>query len=147
MKHRNVALVLSLVTSMAAAASACVDGDPCGAGLYELPNYRCAAVPVPPEAGAAEARAPEASIEAGDGEAGEASTAPVTPVAPAAASGFGTPCKAMADCPSDAPICAAPKLPYCTQINCEPGEANAGICPAGFTCVHLPGLPSGCLKD
>lgn len=146
MNHRNAALVLSFVTSVATVASGCADKDPCGEGLYELPSYRCAEVPPPAEAGNADAGTPEAAIEAGGSEAGEAA-APVVPVAPAASSGFGTPCTAAKDCPGDAPICAQPKLPYCTQIDCEPGEANAGVCPAGFTCVHLPGLPSGCLKN
>lgn len=139
--NRGLLVIFALVTvAMASVGSACLAKDPCGEGLHELPDYRCAPLPTPPDAGRAEASVNEASVDGGGGEAGEAS-------APAVASGFGQTCAKMADCPSDAPICPAPKLPYCTQIDCEPGEANAGVCPAGFTCVRLPGLPSGCLKD
>jgi hypothetical protein len=50
-------------------------------------------------------------------------------------------------CYGNAPICAPSPLNYCTNIDCSQGEANYGICPAGWTCVPASnGLPSGCVK-
>jgi len=115
----------------AAVATGCFVSDPCGSGLVEQPNGNCAAP-------AADASAPvaEAGVTAPDGAAAEAS-APTT---------FGKTCSAQIDCGGDAPICGAPYLTYCTQINCAVGEANANACPSGWTCVSTPGQPSACVK-
>lgn len=138
------ALLASAALVLAATATACVAKDPCGDGLYELDNYRCAPLPAAPaaEAGAADggAGATTSADDAGAEAATDAAPAP-------AASSFGKACAAATDCGGDAPMCGAPQLPYCTQIDCEAGEAHAGACPSGFTCVHVPGYPSACLKD
>jgi len=67
---------------------------------------------------------------------------------------FGSACKDStdsSDCGGVAPICAdLTKLGQsvmCTQINCSPGEANAGVCPSGFSCFAFPGYPSVCTKE
>lgn len=147
MKHRRIVLVASVALFAAALGPACDAKDPCGEGLYELPSYRCGDIPAVPEGGAAETSTAEAAAgDAGDGEGGEGGEAGEA-AAPPAPTNFGKPCAAMAECGGDAPICAAPQLPYCTQKDCKAGEANAGVCPAGFTCIKVPGYPSGCMKD
>lgn len=51
------------------------------------------------------------------------------------ASAFGTPCSVgNSTCPADL-LCGAPEQPYCTQVNCGPGEENEGVCPVGMRCV------------
>lgn len=147
--HRRTVCFALVTLAAIAFAPACMVDNPCGAGLYETPGYRCAPLPAAPasdagpgEGGAAVAPdAPDADGGGGDAEA----SAPVEPAS--ATSSFGKTCGAMTDCGGDAPICPAPQFPYCTQIHCEAGEANAGVCPTGFTCVRLPGYPSGCMKN
>jgi hypothetical protein len=60
---------------------------------------------------------------------------------------FGKSCQAAADCAGgNASICGAPQLPICTQINCDSGEVNEGICPTGWQCLTIAPNPSVCLK-
>jgi hypothetical protein len=60
---------------------------------------------------------------------------------------FGKACSAPGDCAGgNATICGAPQLPLCTQIDCLAGEANEGVCPAGWQCLTVPPNPSVCLK-
>ncbi len=108
-----------------------------------LPVGTCAVLPDAAADAPSEASAPVDDSGAADGDA-EASA----PVEAAATSNFGKTCSAMTDCGGDAPVCGAPQLPSCTQIfNCQPGEANAGACPSGYTCIAPPGYPSVCLKN
>ncbi len=64
----------------------------------------------------------------------------------APASLFGKACSSQSDCSGDAPICAAPQLPYCTQIDCLAGGKNAGACPSGYQCLGT-GSQSACVKQ
>lgn len=125
--NRSIAL-LFLSSLIGVATVGCDFDDVCGKGLVEDEMGFCR-VPPTPEAGASDGGADEG------GEAG----------APAASS-FGKTCASMAECGGDAPICAAPQLPYCTQISCEAGEANAGACPAGWQCIKSGSQPSACVK-
>ena len=122
----------------------CWAKDPCGDGFVLQSGNTCQAALLPadaaPESGA-DVTPGDASAALEGGEAGDAA-----PAAPAPSS-FGKTCGAMTDCGGDAPICGAPQLPYCTQINCQPGEANAGSCPADYTCFTAPGYPSACLRN
>ena len=112
--------------------AACNASDPSGPG-FELDSYGCLPIPA-----AAAATATDAAAAATDAGASEDDAAAV-------ATSFGKTCTAMTDCSGDAPICAAPQLPYCTQISCNPGEANAGACPTGWTCMNG-GSSSACVK-
>ena len=118
--------------------AACNASDPCGAGL-ELDSYGCLPIPA-----AAAATATDAAAAATDGAAATDAGASEGDAA-AATTSFGKTCTAMADCSGDAPICAAPQLPYCTQISCKTGEANAGACPSGWSCMSGPS-GSACVK-
>ena len=86
------------------------------------------------------------------GAAGSTSTGGQSATAGAAGntaseSTWGMACTAAENCGGDSPICAPAPLGYCTNINCSPGEDNAGICPAGWTCFPAGGTnPSACLK-
>lgn len=61
---------------------------------------------------------------------------------------FGKTCSTQEDCAGgNATICGAPQLPMCTQINCQAGEENQGICPSGWTCLTVPPNPSVCLRQ
>lgn len=142
MNAGRLALVGVATLAVGAFAAACFesDKDACGAGLIPDPNSaNCIAAPPPaPDASANDAGG--ATSDAGD--AGDEAGAPAQDF-------FGKTCASAADCGGNAPICAAPQLPYCTQINCSAGEANAGICPtAGWTClVTGGGNPSVCFKQ
>jgi hypothetical protein len=59
---------------------------------------------------------------------------------------FGKTCATAQECAGDAPICAAPQLPVCTQINCAAGEENEGACPPDWTCLMIAPNPSACVK-
>lgn len=125
----------------------CKDDDPCDAG--ETERYgQCYPVPQAGGGSAGSGSSGLAGAEMGgrdEGQAG-ADAAPVdTP--------FGTECqddKDSSDCGGAAPVCAdlSPlgQSRYCTQINCSEGEANAGVCPEGFTCFAVSGYPSICIK-
>lgn len=123
-KHSVIGAALASVSLLAVAG--CWHDSPCEEG-YVVVTDMCYKIPVAP--------APAPAAEAGAGEA----AAPATDT-------FGKTCTAQADCAGGtAPVCAAPQLPYCTQINCMDGEANAGSCPTGFTCIAA-GAQSACVK-
>ena len=85
---------------------------------------------------------PPAKTDAGPEVTGDGS-APATKEA-----SFGKTCAAASDCAAGSPICGAPQLPYCTQINCQDGEENAGACPSsGWQCLKVGNNPSVCLKS
>jgi hypothetical protein len=108
----------------------CWDSDPCDPGQVAVSNS-CAAAPPPP-----------AGDDAGDGAAvGEGGAGEV-----GGASNLGRSCQTAADCSGDAPFCAQPFAPVCTQQSCGAGQANAGACPAGWQCLMIPGQPSVCAK-
>ena len=143
-QRRTVIFAASAVALGSLAAQGCWAKDPCGDGLVFLVAESSCVAAIVADAAPEAARPVEAGADAGEaGADGEAMGAPEA----AAPSNFGKPCAAMADCGGDAPVCAAPQLPYCTQIHCMPGEANAGVCPAGYTCFSVPGYPSGCLRN
>ena len=59
---------------------------------------------------------------------------------------FGTTCQTNADCGGPAPICATDPLFYCSQIECQDGEVNAGACPADWVCFKYLDNPSACVN-
>lgn len=59
---------------------------------------------------------------------------------------FGDTCKTNDDCGGLAPICATDPLFYCSQIDCEAGEANEGACPEGWRCFKYLDNPSACVN-
>ncbi len=143
-RRRTLTFAVAALVLASVAGPGCWAKDPCGEGLvFVVSKSTCVAAIV---ADAAPEAASKAEAGADAGEAGADGEAMGPPEA-AAPSNFGKPCAAMTDCGGDAPICPAPQLPYCTQIHCLPGEANAGSCPAGYTCFTVPGYPSGCLRD
>lgn len=120
----------------------CKDDDPCDPGQI-VQNTQC--YPAPANGGDTGSGGADAGGE--PEAAGGAPSAEVdTP--------FGAACKdttASSDCGGIAPVCAdLTKLGgsvMCTQIDCSVGEANAGVCPEGFTCFAFPGYPSVCTKE
>jgi hypothetical protein len=149
MSSERLPIVLTAVAIVASSlvVQACWAKDPCGEGLVLQHEGMCIAAIVADAAAEAAPAAP--ATDAGDGEGGgdAAGDGPAPAAEAAPPSSFGKTCAAMTDCSGDAPICGAPNLPYCTQINCQPGEANAGACPAGYTCFTAPGYPSACLRN
>jgi hypothetical protein len=125
-------------------ASACKDDDPCDPTQVE--SYgQC--YPPPAATGGSTTTGVSGADSGGAPEAAAGAPAEVldTP--------FGTPCAdttASSDCAGEAPVCAdltplgQPVL--CTQLDCADGEANAGTCPAGFSCFATPGYPSVCIQ-
>jgi hypothetical protein len=99
---------------------ACWDDDPCDPGqIFE--DLVCKPAPVEPPP---------------DGGEGGMPSEPGPDASP-----WGTTCTSVDDCGGDAAYCdpAAPSpFNVCTQIDCSPGEANEGVCPADWTC-----LPAG----
>jgi hypothetical protein len=133
-----------ILCSLAAGALAlgCKDEDPCDPGQIVM-NTQC--YPAPASGGGDNGGAHSGGAPDTAGGAGAPSVLD-TP--------FGTACEdtnASSDCAGVAPICAdLTKLGQsvmCTQINCSAGEANAGVCPGGFTCFAFPGYPSVCTKE
>jgi len=59
---------------------------------------------------------------------------------------FGTSCTTNADCGGDARVCLTDPLFYCSQIDCQEGEPNAGSCPTGWTCFKYLDNPSACVN-
>jgi len=121
---------------------ACKDDDPCDPGQI-VQNTQC--YPAPGNGGAPGTGGAESGGEP-DVAGGGSSSVAETP--------FGTPCQdttGSSDCAGIAPICGdltkLGQTVMCTQINCSAGEANAGVCPAGFTCFAFPGYPSVCTKE
>lgn len=132
--------LLTFALLLGALAGACKDEQPCDPEQVSIGT-----VCFPAEAGgsagtgAAQAGAPS---DAGAGAGGEA--APGEPGNPDA--GFGTPCETNADCGGDAPVCATDPLFYCSQLECDAGEANEGVCPEGWTCLKYLDNPSACVN-
>jgi hypothetical protein len=116
---------------------ACKDNDPCDPDQEERGANAC----YPAAAGSAGTLGNPGEPGAGDTDSG----------APAGG-GYevGQPCTdttASSDCGGIAPICAPlPAGSVCTQVLCLDGEPNAGVCPADWPCLQIPGYPSTCLK-
>jgi len=116
----------------------CWDSDPCDPGQV----FR---------AGACFPNTSGAAGSSGSGGAASGGEAGAEPAAGAAAVGtestWRKACTTDADCGGDSPLCATSPLNYCTNINCSEGEANAGICPMGWTCFAASnGNPSACVN-
>jgi hypothetical protein len=131
----------SLVLAAALVSFACKDEDPCDPGQVER-NALCYPADT---AGGSGGSAGSASSSAG--AAGE----PAAGGAPASVEAeFGQPCAdtaAHSDCGGQAPICAPlPSGSVCTQIECQDGEANAGACPAEWSCLKVGDNPSACVN-
>lgn len=125
---------------------ACKDDDPCDPDQTEQ-NGQCYPA-APPAAGGS-----GGSQTSGDAGASLGGTAESEAGAGAVETPFGTACEDKtdsSDCGGDAPVCAdltpLGQSVYCTQIDCAEGEANAGVCPDGFTCFAVTGYPSVCIK-
>jgi hypothetical protein len=131
------------------AATGCKDDDPCDPGQIEH-NSQCYPAPSSGGGGSAGSAGSVTSDAAGaetsgGGDPGPGSEGLETP--------FGNECAdttGSTDCGGAAPVCAdlAPlgQSTFCTQIDCAEGEANAGVCPDGFTCFAVPGYPSVCIN-
>jgi len=145
MKLQKLGLAPGLILGalgLCALAAGCKDDDPCDPGQIVRDGQCYPAPAVGGETGLGGADAggqPDAASGAGS----------VTVDTP-----FGSACKDStdsSDCGGIAPICAdLTKLGQsmmCTQIDCSPGEANAGVCPSGFRCFAFPGYPSVCTKE
>ena len=127
-----VLALLGLCVSM----SACKDENPCDPGQESI-GTGC--YPIVAGGSAGSTSVPLAGAPSDGGAADE-------PPAGNPDATFGTPCQSDAECGGDAPVCATDPLFYCTQLNCNDGEENAGVCPEGWTCVHLPPQPSACVN-
>jgi len=123
---------------------ACKDDDPCDPG--ETERYgQCYPAPAVAGSGGNPASGAAGADVGGAADSAAGATSVETP--------FGTECHdapGSADCGGEAPVCAdlSPlgQGVYCTQIDCSEGEANAGVCPTGFTCFAVPGYPSVCIQ-
>ncbi|HET9934059.1 MAG TPA: hypothetical protein VFQ35_25320 [Polyangiaceae bacterium] len=117
-----------------AALVGCWDNDPCDAGQI-FKDGVCFQAP------SASGGSTSSGGQTGDAGSGGDSSGPAQP------DSWAKQCTQPADCTGNSPICAPAPLGYCTNINCSPGEANEGICPAGWTCFPAGGgNPSACLK-
>jgi len=115
----------------------CWDSDPCDPGQV----FRGGAC-FPDTAGSSGS----GGVDAG-GEAGAAAEPTAGAPAVGTESTWRKACTTDADCGGDSPLCATSPLNYCTNINCSPGEANAGICPMGWTCFPASASnPSACVN-
>ncbi len=132
--HRLTLVVAGLLSF------ACKDEDPCDPDQVEQ-NALCY------PADSAGSGGTGGSSSASAGAAGE----PSAGGAPASVDAeFGQACSdttAHSDCGGQAPICAPlPAGSVCTQIECQEGEANAGACPAEWTCLKVGDNPSACVN-
>jgi hypothetical protein len=126
----------------------CKDDDPCD------PGQEFVAIGCFPIQGGGAGKSSTGPAAGGADDAGGASG--VEPSSPGGASGveppgnpdatFGTTCATNADCGGDAPVCATDPLFYCSQIECQDGEANAGSCPADWICFKYLDNPSACVN-
>ncbi len=67
--------------------------------------------------------------------------------APVEEANFGADCTEGGDECTGGLICAAPSLPFCTQVYCAAGEPNEGVCPDTMTCIPTgTDPPSICYK-
>jgi hypothetical protein len=131
MKYRNWVQVVLVAALGVGCLTGCWDSDPCDPDqVFRAGNcYLVAAT-----AGAAGSTSVGAA-----GAAGEVEPA-VTE------STWRRACTTNDDCAGNSPICATAPLNYCTNINCSEGEANAAICPQGWTCFPASaGNPSACV--
>lgn len=121
-------------------ASACDPSDPCDSGYYEE-HGACYPVRMPAGDGGGD----------GDGDADEDAGADPSDAATSGDpyEGFGDECsEAEPDCPNGL-VCAAPQLPYCTQVNCLSDDS---ICPPDWTCYDAmgaspdPSVTSACVN-
>jgi len=128
----------------------CKDEDPCdpgqeliGTGCFPIPSGGSSGTTSTPAAGAPGEGGVSDSSAAGASAAGAGSgiQPPGNPDAM-----FGTACQTNADCGGPAPICATDPLFYCSQINCQDGEENAGACPADWVCFKYLDNPSACVN-
>ena len=115
----------------------CKDDSPCDEGFVERGSSACYPLPAG-GAGEAGQAGMTGDVDAGDGGG----------AAPAAFY-IGQPCadtEAHSDCGGGAPICAdLPAGTMCTQILCQAGEPNAGVCPSDWMCLSSAGNPSACV--
>lgn len=141
MNHR-FSFVASLTLLLASFSSfACKDEDPCDPDQVERD-----AVCYPADTSGGSGGS-SGSSSASAGAAGE----PAAGGAPASVDAeFGQACSDTAlhgDCGGKAPICAPlPAGSVCTQIECQEGEANAGVCPAEWRCLKVGDNPSACVN-
>lgn len=120
---------------------ACKDTDPCDPG-QEIKSTGC--FPVKPSGSAGKgsvSNGGEPSAEAGASAGGAGSG--VEPWGNPDAT-WGSPCEHNAECGPDAPICATAPFNYCSQIDCQDGEANAGVCPDTWVCFKFEPYPAIC---
>lgn len=121
----------------------CKDTDPCDVG-QEAKATGC----FPIQAGGSNAgksgAGGEASAEAGAAAGGVDSGAPMVEPWGNPDATWGSPCERNAECGPDAPICATAPFNYCSQIDCQDGEANAGVCPETWVCFKLEPYPAIC---
>jgi hypothetical protein len=147
MKLWNFAMVRGLILGslgLCGLVVGCKDEDPCDPGQIET-SGQCYSAP----ASGGSSSGDDGGADAGGGAVDAAGGAPSAALETA----FGTPCldtAASSDCAGVAPVCAdlSPlgQTIMCTQIDCSPGAANAGVCPSEFTCFAPPGYPSVCIK-
>ena len=117
---------LSLVLSLLG--GACDPSDPCDSGYYEE-HGACYPIRMPVSDGGGDGD--------GDGDDEDAGGEPSDAEAPSDPyEGFGDECEEQSDCPNGL-VCAAPQLPYCTQVNCMD---DADICPPEWTCFDTMGM-------
>jgi hypothetical protein len=120
---------------------ACKDEDPCDPDQVER-NALC--YPADNSGGSSSNGGSSSAAAGAAGDPGGAGGA-----APVDAE-FGEACsdtEAHSDCGGRAPICAPlPAGSVCTQIECQDGEANAGACPAEWTCLKVGENPSACVN-
>jgi len=142
----SLALMLGLL-GLGGLVAGCKDDSPCDPGQEER-NSQC----YPVATGGAGGAGSTGGTAAGGTDAAGAADAAAG--AAAVETAFGTECADTAgssDCGGEAPLCAdltpLGQTVMCTQINCAEGEANAGVCPSGFTCFAVPGHPSVCIKE
>jgi hypothetical protein len=140
--HRRSALRPLIWVAAALATIGCKDDSPCDEGFVERGLAAC--YPLPAGGGAGQAGSSgQAGTTGIDVDAGDGGGA-----APAAAY-IGQPCAdtaAHSDCGEGAPVCAdLPAGTMCTQLFCQAGEANQGVCPSDWMCLSNGG-PSACVK-
>jgi hypothetical protein len=122
---------------------ACKDDSPCDEGQVERGLAACYPLPA---GGAGQAGSSGEAGAPGDTDAGAGDGGGAAP----AAFYIGQPCSdttTHSDCGGDAPVCAPlPAGSVCTQILCQDGEPNAGVCPSDWMCLSSAGNPSACVK-
>jgi hypothetical protein len=140
--HRRSALRPLVWVAAALAIFGCKDDSPCDEGFVERGPAAC--YPLPVGAAGEAGSSGQAGTTGDDFDAGDGGGA-----APAAFY-IGQPCAdtvSHSDCGGGAPICAdLPAGTMCTQILCQAGEPNQGVCPSDWMCLSSAGNPSACVK-